>query len=196
MINLALLLSTLILIFLVSEITLRIAAYKEDKKILSDKILSSKNPLPESRVYPFEVIQLSENRKIIYELKANLRVKVVIPFVYKGTRKVKKFVGAPLRTSSAGNRCLWDNCIDYSTGKPDNIRRIVGIGDSIMYGFNIDYKDSYLPLLEKALNRNKIHKSRWEIVNLAVPGYNAVMEVESLKDKGLAFDPDIVIVGG
>ncbi len=195
MINVALLLLTLILIFLVSEVTLRIAAYKEDKKILSDKILSSKKPLPESNALLHEVIQLSENRKIIYELKNSLQVNLVIPWFDGDTHKVKEYVSHPLRTSSVGNRCLWDNCIDYSVRKPVNTKRIVGIGDSIMYGFNIDYKDSYLPLLENALNRYKIHKSGWEIINLAVPGYNAVMEVESLKDKGLAFDPDIVIVG-
>ena len=33
-----------------------------------------------------------------------------------------------------------------------------------------------------------------EAVNLAVPGYNAVMEVETLREKGLGFRPDIVIV--
>ena len=194
-INIALLLSTLILVFFVSEITLRIAASKEDKKILSDKILSSKKPSPESNVLLHEAIQLSDNRRIIYELKENLRVNLVTPWMDGATHKVKEYVNHPLRTSSAGNRCLWDNCKGYSTSKPDNTKRIVGIGDSIMYGFNIDYKDSYLPLLENALNRYKIHKSRWETINLAVPGYNAVMEVEILKDKGLNLDPDIVIVG-
>jgi len=33
-----------------------------------------------------------------------------------------------------------------------------------------------------------------EIINTAVPGYNTVMEVETIKDKGLDYEPDVVIV--
>jgi hypothetical protein len=32
-------------------------------------------------------------------------------------------------------------------------------------------------------------------VNMSVPGYNTVMEVEALKEKGLRFQPDLVILG-
>ena len=34
-----------------------------------------------------------------------------------------------------------------------------------------------------------------EIINTAVPGYNTVMEIETMKENGLRYKPDIVIVG-
>ena len=34
----------------------------------------------------------------------------------------------------------------------------------------------------------------WEIINTGVPGYNTVMEVATMRAKGLALEPDIVIL--
>jgi hypothetical protein len=62
-----------------------------------------------------------------------------------------------------------------------------------MVGWGVSEEDSYLarvvPLLEAASPG-----VAWEVVNTAVPGYNTVMEVETLAAKGLRFDPDLVIL--
>jgi len=72
--------------------------------------------------------------------------------------------------------------------------RIVGIGDSIMFGWGVPEGQCYLERLQRKLNTTR-PAHRWETINTAVPGYNGVMEVECVKEKGLLFDPDIILVG-
>lgn len=78
--------------------------------------------------------------------------------------------------------------------KPPGTVRLVGLGDSVMFGWGVDDGLDYLSVLERRLNERE-PKTAWEVVNTAVPGYNTVMEVETLKRRGLAYAPDIVILG-
>lgn len=70
--------------------------------------------------------------------------------------------------------------------------RIVGIGDSVMMGWRIDQDRTYLSLLEAKLNARSGGK-RVESLNFGVNGYNTVQEYLTLRDKALAFAPDLVI---
>lgn len=76
--------------------------------------------------------------------------------------------------------------------KPAGGRRIVGIGDSTMFGLGVADADSYLRQLETLL-RNA--GAPVEVVNLAVAGYNSEQELEVLCARGLAFEPDLVVLG-
>jgi lysophospholipase L1-like esterase len=83
---------------------------------------------------------------------------------------------------------------EYEISKPPGVMRILGIGDSVMFGQGVSQEKMYLTVLEKRLNQ--MYKSvKWEVINAGIPGYNTVMEVESLKEKGLKYGPDIVIIG-
>jgi hypothetical protein len=75
-----------------------------------------------------------------------------------------------------------------------NTITIVGIGDSVMFGYGVPDGRDYLTVLERHLNQKYPQKS-WRCINTAVPAYNTVMEVETLKAKGLRFAPDLVILG-
>jgi hypothetical protein len=194
-VNMFLLSATLFSIFLIGEFTLRGMAYMDDRKIMCDKIISSHKLQPNADVMLIDTVQLSDNRKIIYEIKENIKVNVKTVWGDKKTQKINNVVKHHLRTNSSGTRCGWDDCKNPSLSKPRDVKRIIGIGDSVMYGFNLNFKDSYLSLLEDSLNHFNLKKSRWEVINLAVFGYNTVMEVEALKEKGLAMKPDIVVVG-
>ena len=71
--------------------------------------------------------------------------------------------------------------------------RILGLGDSVMFGWGVEQEDCYLGVLERMLS--EAHPgTRIEVINTAVPGYNTVIEVETFKVKGLAYDPDIVVL--
>jgi len=79
-----------------------------------------------------------------------------------------------------------------STPKPAGTKRIVGIGDSTMFGLGVADADSYLRQLESMLDTEN---APVEVVNLAVAGYNSEQELEVLCGRGLEFEPDLVILG-
>ena len=83
---------------------------------------------------------------------------------------------------------------ECSPSKPPRTVRILGIGDSVMFGWGVAEDKTYLALLAARLNV-RYPEVNWEVVNTAVPGYNTAMEAAVLESKGLAYDPDIVIVG-
>ncbi len=78
--------------------------------------------------------------------------------------------------------------------KPPGTVRLLGLGDSVMFGWGVDNGLDYLSVLERRL-REREPGTNWEVVNTAAPGYNTVMEVETLKRRGLGYAPDIVILG-
>lgn len=158
---------------------------------MSARVVSKQVPSPESTVVLKDVIRLSDNRKIIYEIKPDLKVQLKTGYRHAAGVTLTYY---PLRTNSKGERCDWESCREYEAEKAEGVGRIIGIGDSVMYGDQVGYSDAYLSVLEDMLNKAPEGK-RWEAINHAVFGYNTVMEVESFKEKGLQYDPDIVIVG-
>jgi lysophospholipase L1-like esterase len=53
---------------------------------------------------------------------------------------------------------------------------------------------TYPKVLERLLNEGSSGK-RYEVFNMGVGGYHTSQEVETLRYKGLAFDPDYVLIG-
>ncbi len=86
---------------------------------------------------------------------------------------------------------------DYNVDKREDTLRILVIGDSIGYGYCNDGQNLFLDdLFMKQLERNmqKSSPTPVEVINLCVSGYDTVQEVEFLAEKGLALDPDLVVV--
>jgi len=122
-----------------------------------------------------DLIQLSSNDRIAYELRPEL----------DGVT----FKDRPVTTNTYGFRSAE---LPHEAG-PDTVT-IVGIGDSVMFGHGVGDGECYLDQLQRLLT-NRHPEKVWRVVNTGVPGYNTVMEVETLAQKGLAFDPDLVLVG-
>jgi hypothetical protein len=120
------------------------------------------------------IVRRSADPGVIFELKPNLDVEF-------GHKRV--------RTNAAGMRA--DR--DYPKERPARGVRILGIGDSGMFGWNTVQGEPYLAVLEESLARRG--GAAWEVLNLGVPGYNTRLEVEALRAKGLAYRPDVVVVG-
>lgn len=81
----------------------------------------------------------------------------------------------------------------FAREKPEGTRRIAVIGDSIGFGYcNTDglipLEDTFPKVLERELGTGV------EVLNFSVSGYDTVQEVEFLKEKALAYEPDTVIV--
>jgi hypothetical protein len=91
-------------------------------------------------------------------------------------------------TNSRGYR---DN--EHALGKAQGVRRLLSLGDSFAWGAGIEFDDTYGQRLERQLPRRR-HEA-WEVVQLALPGMNTVDEASQLHEEGLAYDPDLVVVG-
>jgi lysophospholipase L1-like esterase len=153
------------------EAVFRARARLADTGSLEDAAAS--RPAPGSRVRLGDIVRPSPNPRIVYELVPGLDV---------------TFLRQPLRTSADGFRGP-----ELGAGRTRPAVRVVGLGDSVMFGWGVREEDAYLSLLP-ALLGPATPGVAWEVVNTAVPGYNTVMEVETLEAKGLRFDPDLVVL--
>jgi len=83
--------------------------------------------------------------------------------------------------------------------KPANTYRIAVIGDSITMGWGVPQDQTYAVQLERMLNAQRPdcfpQGMRYEVLNLGVGNYNTVQEVTRLRNLGLQFDPDIILLG-
>jgi lysophospholipase L1-like esterase len=84
---------------------------------------------------------------------------------------------------------------EYEYEKPEGVRRVVVIGDSLAFGWGVARDESYAEVLEKNLNRSGAEREKFEVINMGVPGYRTVQIVERLKDEGLKYDPDLIVYG-
>ena len=129
--------------------------------------------VPGGRVRLGDVVRPSANPRIVYEHVPGLDVELL---------------GARLRTSPDGFRGA-----DVAPSRTRPAVRVVGLGDSVMFGWGVREEDAYLARMAGMLEAESPGVA-WEVVNTAVPGYNTVMEVETLAAKGLRFDPDLVVL--
>jgi lysophospholipase L1-like esterase len=78
--------------------------------------------------------------------------------------------------------------------KSPGVFRIVCVGDSITFGFNVDQPDTY-PLRLQALLEERHPGRRIEVVNTGVPGWSWLQGLRFLELQGFTLDPDLVIEG-
>ena len=98
-----------------------------------DPTTFEQRPLPADRDATLgEIIRVSEHERIIYELKPNLAV---------------RFLGQVMSSNSLGFR-------GDLPSKPtsNSFIRIVGLGDSMMFGWAVSGDQNFLSLLEESLN--------------------------------------------
>ncbi len=81
---------------------------------------------------------------------------------------------------------------EISIRKPANTYRILLLGDSFAQGFGVDFEKSFGKILEGKLATDKNEKI--EVINTGVVGYSPLNEYLFLKEKGLLFKPDLVLL--
>lgn len=94
--------------------------------------------------------------------------------------------GTDVKVNSAGFRGP-----EVQAGKSDNFRIIV-LGDSITFGNDLPAGTTYPPVLAEQLAEDG---PGYEVLNFGVGGYNCWQEVAFLEQTGLAYHPDLVVVG-
>ncbi len=120
------------------------------------------------------IVQASEFRDVVYELKPDMDC---------------VFYNKPVRTNSRGLRNR-----ETPPEKPEGVFRIVGLGDSVMFGWGVEARECYLEQLERMLNELPPPHPKFEVINFAVPGYNTAIEAAVFRDKALLYDPDLAII--
>lgn len=175
-----LLLFSLTMCFIAGELGLRLMLKIRQDANSVDKLESfkknpDKNTIRSDHPLAF-IIQPSEFASIVYELQPDLDM---------------SFGEKRLVTNHDGMRESRTYPRERIT--PSTVR-ILGIGDSGMFGWNVEQDEDYLAVLENRLNAYATG-TNFEVINLAVPGYNSQIETEVLHHKGLSYHPDIVLVG-
>ncbi len=121
----------------------------------------------------------SPNPRMLYELRPQASI------TFDG--EWRRIPPTQIQISASGLRDR-----DYPIPKGKAFRILI-LGDSVTFGWGVNLEDTFVKKLEKILNEREGRE--FEVINLGVPGYNTRQEVEFFKEKGLALDPDLVLVG-
>jgi lysophospholipase L1-like esterase len=121
--------------------------------------------------------RLSSNPKIGYEPAPGLNYEgdELAYYDYRG------------RSNSLGYRDT-----EHSVAKAPGVYRILILGDSVAAGLDVlRYEDTFPAILGERLRQSGVPA---EVLSFAVSGYNTAQEVETLKDRGLRFEPDLILL--
>ena len=110
---------------------------------------------------------------------------------FEGVYKTYHNFNTKIKINSKGLRDY-----EYPYDKPEGVVRILVLGDSFTAGLEVGMEDTYPKVLERLLNDSEKNKNRrYEVINAGVPGYSTVQELQYLKEHGIKYEPDLVIVG-
>ena len=118
------------------------------------------------------IYKRSTNPILGFELKANCR------------SDDPDFIQTYERTNSHGQRDR-----ERTLQKPDGVRRILLLGDSVVEGYGLRESETISRQLEDLYGDGST-----EVLNFGVSAYCTRAEIELLEVKGLRFDPDVVIL--
>ena len=114
------------------------------------------------------------DRELFWKLKPNT------PFLFEGTFIASNSMG--FRTGEVVLRPREDVC------------RILYLGDSVAFGWQVSQEDRYSDVLERMLV--SVYPSRqFETINLALPGYSSFQALRTFQTLGRELHPDIVVAG-
>ena len=81
---------------------------------------------------------------------------------------------------------------EFSIKKPDNVFRVLMLGDSFTEGYGMEVENSFPKQFESILNQRSDKK--YEVINTGVGSYSPIIEYLILKQKGILLQPDMVIL--
>ncbi|MBN1669482.1 MAG: SGNH/GDSL hydrolase family protein [Kiritimatiellae bacterium] len=95
---------------------------------------------------------------------------------------------APFRINNLGNRGA-----DMPARKPPGARRIVFLGDSITFGYYVKEEDTFVARVGRELTAQAPDGVTIEVVNAGVSSLNVQNILEHLRQRALAWSPDLVV---
>jgi lysophospholipase L1-like esterase len=79
--------------------------------------------------------------------------------------------------------------------KPPGVRRILVLGDSLVFSGETTSGELYTQVVERRLNERAGNAGAFEVINAGVPGYTTFQERAFLDLHGLGMAPDVVVLG-
>ncbi|MBN1880294.1 SGNH/GDSL hydrolase family protein [bacterium] len=139
---------------------------------------------PRGRVaVPYE-FQLSDLAGVPYELTPNHQYE----WKYGPRRLFDRGFSIPVRINEMGFR---DDPVILP--KPEGTIRILAVGDSFTWGLGVAEEDCWVEQLEWMLQKQTTRKV--DVINTGVGSWNTEVEAAFLQGRGMALDPDAVILG-
>ena len=161
---------------LAAEVALRMAAWigaSDELTRWREQTAQGASLAPGQVVRLGQMVRPARDADVVYELLPHLDV---------------EFQRHPVRTGSLGFRGG-----DPPAPRPPGSFVLVGLGDSVLFGWGVPYEATGLSRLEAKVQA-ALPGRIVEAVDTGVPGYNTAMQAEVLRDKGLRFAPDLVLV--
>jgi len=100
---------------------------------------------------------------------------------YAGTFKTGEF-RTGIRINSKGLRDR-----EYPYEKPAGTKRLLALGDSMVYGWGVEAEQAATEVLERRL-------SGVEVINAGCPGWGTRHHLRFLQDEGIRYQPDVVLL--
>ena len=121
------------------------------------------------------------DRNLIFRLRPDVDTSYERLIVFPGGK-----ASYHVRTNAQGFRTP-----TVSLKKPAGVFRIVCLGDSTTFGFNVEEVDTYPRVLERLLAEANPGR-RFEVLNFGVPGYSSRQGLELIRQDVLQYEPDLV----
>ena len=80
---------------------------------------------------------------------------------------------------------------EYELTKPEGVCRIVILGDSFFMSYEVNLEDSFAYRLQHHLQKSGLN---CEVINFAVSGFGTAESLIQLRERGLAYNPDFVVL--
>lgn len=169
--NLALLLASLTFAFFSLEAAVRVITAFDDNYL--DELMNYQPAAGDRDLNFADFIRTVDDDLVIYELRPGVR---------------GRFMGHELSINGLGMRDR-----ERNREKPPGVFRIIGLGDSHAFGWGVAQEETYLSRLEAMLQERNPGR-RFEVLNLGVPGYNTVQELQIFTLRAAELSPDMVII--
>jgi len=148
------------------------ASLEEFREVAS--LRDTRDVLPDGSVTFRSIILPVEDDRIIYKLQPNLDV---------------RFKRAQVQTNSYGFRDR-----EWPVEKPEDEIRIALLGDSFAFGWGVAEDETFATQIEREFEARLAGKARVEVMNFGVPGYSTFQERAVFEERGITFNPDLVLV--
>lgn len=163
--------------FIISLFFLAGFALGDNPKYITDSYLSE-----------FDFSENQCNEKVDLFEKVEGPVHAVLKPNYTGCGKTFN-IGTEISINSDGIRNK-----EISHEKPNNTVRVLILGDSNTFGWGLRKQETFPYLVEKRLDKRNPSQNI-QVVNAGIPAYGMKDYRDYLINKGLSYEPDIVIIG-